>query len=86
MNSWYQPPGETFKLNFDGSSKGNPGLVGFGGVCHDSTGSILYVFYGFIGIDSNNAVKSEWILQGVKIFFGFGWISTMIEGYSRIII
>ena len=31
-------------------------------------------------------MESEWILQGLRIFFGFGWISATIEGYSRIII
>ena len=86
MNSWYHPLRGTFKLNFDGSSKGNTGPMGFGGVCHDSMGSILSVFYGSFGTDSNNAAKIEWILQGVRIFSVFGWMSTTVDGYSRIII
>ncbi|XP_011624179.1 uncharacterized protein LOC105420790 [Amborella trichopoda] len=37
---WVAPLMEVFKLNFDGNSLGNPGLVGFEGVVRDWNGSI----------------------------------------------
>ena len=44
--SWSPPPPMVFKLNFDGASRGNPGLMGFGGLCRDSLGRIIFVFWG----------------------------------------
>ena len=41
---WSPPPDGTFKLKFDGASKGNPDLTGFGGVVRNNVGSIQGVF------------------------------------------
>lgn len=41
---WVFPSGGWAKVNIDGVSKGNPGLVGGGGVIRDSTGSWLIGF------------------------------------------
>ena len=49
MNIWSTPPPSVFKLNFDGASRGNPSLVGFGGLCRDQEGKIRMVFMGAIG-------------------------------------
>jgi len=32
---WQSPPHGFLKINIDGASKGNPGMVGFGGVIRD---------------------------------------------------
>jgi hypothetical protein len=37
---WDPPPPRFLKINFDGASKGNPGLAGAGGIFWDSTGVI----------------------------------------------
>lgn len=43
------------KLNFDGSSLGNPGLGGFGGVVRNHEVSVLWAFSGLARIyDSMN--------------------------------
>ena len=43
-----------FKMNFDGASKGNPGLVGYGGAIRNVEGRIMKVFWGYIGENTNN--------------------------------
>jgi hypothetical protein len=53
--TWSHPPKGFYKLNFDGASKGNPGPAGFGGVFRNSSGTILRIFFGTLGLDSNNA-------------------------------
>lgn len=51
----FKYPGENFiKLNFDGASKGNPGLAGFGGIFRDSMGRTRWVYADKGGIMTNN--------------------------------
>ena len=75
-----------FKINFDGATKGNPGVAGFGGTCRNSEGEILHIFFGLIGEDTNNSTKLEGLLQGVKIVISEGWLPTMVEGDSHILV
>ena len=75
-----------YKLNFDGATKGNPGAAGYGGVCRNSAGKILQVFYGSIGFNANNSVTLKGMLQGLNLMLREGWISTMVEGDSNILI
>jgi ribonuclease HI len=44
-------------LNFYGASKGNPGLVGFGGAICNERGEIEWIYAGSLGVESNNAVE-----------------------------
>lgn len=41
---WTLPSEEGFKLNYDGTSKGNPGLLGFGCVVRDCKGNDIWLF------------------------------------------
>jgi len=50
--SWHSMAGLATVLNVDGSSLGNLGSSGFGGVLRHSDGSWLYGFAGHIGISS----------------------------------
>ena len=63
--SWSPPSSRVFKVKFDGIAKGNPGEVGYGGVCRNSNGEILQFFYGNLGRDTNNSVELEGMIQGV---------------------
>ena len=47
--SWEPPPPNMFKLNFDGASKGNPGTAGFEGAVRNSKGSMVGMYWGYIG-------------------------------------
>ena len=66
--------------------KGYPRAVGYKGVCRNSIGKILQVFYGSIGFDTNNSVTLKGMLQGLNLMLREGWISTMVEGDSNILI
>jgi len=48
-DSWTAPPEHTFKLNFDGASKGNPGKAGYGGIFRNHAGMPLLIYFGNIG-------------------------------------
>ena len=80
------PPRLVLKLNFDGAARGNPGAAGFGATCRNLEGEILHLLFGSIGEDTNNSTKLEGMLQGVKIVIREGWMPTMVEGDSLILI
>lgn len=49
VRQWMPPQKGVLKLNFDGSSKGNPGLGGLGCVIRDSNSSIVQIICGPLG-------------------------------------
>ena len=55
-----------FKLFFECASKGNPGMVGGGGVIICPEGKIEVVYFWNIGIDSNNMAEAYGMWQGIK--------------------
>ena len=83
---WSPPSPLVFKLNFDGASRGNPGPAGFGGLCRDADGKILFVFLGAIGHDSNNSAELEGLLEGMHCLVRSNSFPAIIEGDSRILI
>ena len=62
LNSWSLPPLHSFKINFDGAAKGNPGAARFGGVCRNVARVIMKVFFGYIGNDTNNYAELEGLI------------------------
>ncbi|KAK2635230.1 hypothetical protein Ddye_030022 [Dipteronia dyeriana] len=46
--AWISPTVGTFKFNVDGSTKGQPGLAGIGGVLRNSPGVVLRLFLIFV--------------------------------------
>lgn len=80
------PPKHTFKLNFDGASKGNPGKAGFGGIFRDHEGSPLLIFFGNIGWDTNNSTELEGLWQGLLLSQRHGFQTLEIEVDSLILI
>ena len=52
-----------FKLNFDGVSNGNLGSLGFDGAIRNLDGEIMWVYHGFIGHKTKNAVEMEVLLS-----------------------
>lgn len=53
------------QLNFDGASKGNLGMIGYGGIFRDQGGKPLLLFLGSIGWDTNNLAKLEGLWKGL---------------------
>jgi len=84
--TWKPPPKHTFKLNFDGASKGNPGLAGFGGIIRNHEGEPLILYYGNIGWDTNNSAELEGLWQGLLLAGGHNFHSLEVEGDSQILI
>ena len=44
VGKWLPPPTGFLKINTDGSSRGNPGSTGIGGIGRDSSGSVVFIF------------------------------------------
>jgi len=84
--SWTPPPINTFMLNFDGASKGNPGSTGYGGVIRNNQGNPLTVFFGSIGWNTNNAAELEGLWRGLNIAQAQRYSPLIVEGDSQIII
>ena len=64
--SW-QFPTTSFKLNTDGSSRGNPGPAAGGGVSRDCTGSVIFAFSEFFGTRTSLQAEFMAMLLGISI-------------------
>lgn len=82
---WSMSPPGWKKLNFDGTSRGNLGLSGFGAVVRDEEGSFIGAICGSSGIVSNNVEKIT-RLEGLKWVIANKQSKVFIEGESQIIL
>lgn len=83
---WTLPTFNTFKLNFDGASRQNPGMAGYGGVVRDHTGAIHLIYHGNLGVNTNNAAELIALLQGLTLANRYRLTPLIVEGDSEIII
>ncbi|KAK7251106.1 hypothetical protein RIF29_34021 [Crotalaria pallida] len=67
MVSWSKPVNEAWCVNVDGSSLGNPGPAGYGGLIHSSNGEWLCGFSGHVGHATNLQVELYVVLQGLML-------------------
>lgn len=68
--NWVPPNDENqVALDVDGSSLGNPGHAGFGGLIRDHNGSWILGFSEYIGVV--DSVEAE--LKGIEIGLGLAW-------------
>ena len=58
---WLNPPSNWFKLNSDGSSRGNPGLASDGGLIHNEKGEWVNGYARAISI-TTSVVAELWTL------------------------
>jgi hypothetical protein len=63
--SWKIPPPYFLKINFDGTSKGNHGLTGFGIVFSYEHGNICNILVGSLGYDTDNSVEMWALIMGI---------------------
>eukprot|EP00253_Pinus_taeda_P025694 PITA_25694 len=84
--SWTAPPKLSFKLNFDGASKGNPGIAGFGRIFRNDKGLPLLIYCGNIGWDTNNSTELEGLWQGPLLSRNHSFHPLEVEGDSQILI
>jgi len=86
LGRWEPLDPNSFKLKFDGASKGNPGPAGYGSVIRNNEGRILGVQWRNIGINTNNITELEGLIMGVQWVIQKGWKPLIIEGDSKLII
>jgi ribonuclease HI len=70
--SWKPPSGAAVKLNVDGSSVGNPGRSGFGGLIRDTNDNWLLGFSGSCGITTNINAELQAIFYGLEKAWSHG--------------
>lgn len=83
---WACPPSGWVKLNTDGSSKGNPGDGGCGGLIRDEAGQWVASFCCHIGICSAFTAELWGILRGLCLAWAKGFRRVLIESNSNTIV
>jgi hypothetical protein len=84
--NWTPPLLGFLKLNFDGVTKGNPGVAGMGGVIRDSGGNIIRLYAGSMGNSTNNATEFGALEISLRILRRERMTNTIVEGDSTLVI
>ena len=80
------PPFNTFKLNFDGASKQNPGIAGYGGAVRNHTRTIHVIYHGNLSVNTNNTAELIALIHGLTLASHYRLLPLVVEGDSEIII
>lgn len=86
QDKWGMPPFLSFKLNFDGESKKNPGKSRYGGAIRDHTGNIQLIYHGNLGTNTNNAAELITLIKGITLADRYKFLPLVVEGDSEIVI
>ncbi|XP_077242341.1 uncharacterized protein LOC143882820 [Tasmannia lanceolata] len=82
IQSWHPPSDGLIKLNFDGSSLGNPGEAGLGGLCRNDKGKVLWAYSGPIGVADSNEAEVRAAHSGIKHLDSSVFDKIIVEGDS----
>lgn len=82
MGRWLPPPTGFLKINTDGSSRGNPGSAGIGGLGRDPSGSVVFIFSANKGVQTVNRMEGLAILYALKCAYALGWRKVICEADS----
>ncbi|XP_057830807.1 uncharacterized protein LOC131041674 [Cryptomeria japonica] len=85
MAKWSPPPFPSFKLRFDGVSKGNPGRSGVGVIIFDHSLKIIKAVGKYIGHGSNNVVEFQALSFGLDLARSLNIKGIVIEGDSMLV-
>ncbi|XP_042944671.1 uncharacterized protein LOC122278558 [Carya illinoinensis] len=83
---WHKSPLGWFKLNTNGSSLGNPGSCGTGGVIRHATGQLVKAFASPSGMGSNNKAELLALLYGLRECTSLHLSNVIVEVDSMVII
>ncbi|XP_048327510.2 uncharacterized protein LOC107415392 isoform X4 [Ziziphus jujuba] len=72
-------------LEFDGASKGNPGLAGAGAVLRAEDGSIVCCLREGVGVATNNVAEYRGVLLGLKHALKEGFKHIRVQGDSKLV-
>ncbi|XP_019055746.1 PREDICTED: uncharacterized protein LOC109115811 [Nelumbo nucifera] len=86
LPSWAPPPSGFVKLNFDGSSMGNPGPSGIGGVLRNEEGMIISLFSGPIGLGDSLKAEISAVIEGTQRAIELNITNLVIEGNSKLVV
>ncbi|XP_059066340.1 uncharacterized protein LOC131061549 [Cryptomeria japonica] len=86
MGKWLPPPAGFLKINTDGSSRGNPGPTGIGGIGRDSSRSVVFIFSANEGVQTVNRMEGLAILYALKRAYALGWRKVICEADSQILV
>jgi ribonuclease HI len=67
-------------------AKGNPGMIGMGGVIRDSSGNIIQLYDGSMGNSTNNAAEFGTLELGLEILSRKRMTNTIVEDDSTLVI
>ncbi|XP_059076568.1 uncharacterized protein LOC131875879 [Cryptomeria japonica] len=84
MAKWSPPPCPSFKLQFDGGSKGNPGKSGIGVIIFDHSSNIIMVVGKYIGYGTNNMAEFQALSFGLDLAHSLNIKDIVIEGDSML--
>ncbi|KAK9935549.1 hypothetical protein M0R45_022648 [Rubus argutus] len=72
-------------LEFDGASKGNPGLAGAGAVLRGDDGSLICKVHEGLGIRTNNVAEYRALILGLKYALKKGFTKIRVQGDSKLV-
>lgn len=76
---------ESCILEFDGASKGNPGLAGAGAVLRADDGSLICKIHEGLGVRTNNVAEYQALILGLKYALKKGFTKIRIKGDSKLV-
>lgn len=83
---WCRPSAGRYKINSDGSSRGNPGSTGAGGLIQDSNGNLVIAFSIFLGYGNSSFAEFLAAFHGLKIAKGMDLTLIDLELDSTIVV
>ncbi|XP_016477175.1 uncharacterized protein LOC107798671 isoform X1 [Nicotiana tabacum] len=72
-------------LEFDGASKGNPGLAGAGAVLRAADGSMVFRLREGLGVATNNVAEYRGVILGLKYALEKGFKHIRVQGDSKLV-
>lgn len=83
---WTPPLGNIIKVNVDGSSLGNHGPAGFGGLIRNNAGEWICGFSGSCGYADNLTAEVHAIKHGVELAWDKGFKDVILESDSKCVL
>ncbi|XP_042477660.1 uncharacterized protein LOC122059018 [Macadamia integrifolia] len=83
---WCKPQREWIKINVDGSSLGNPGRAGVGGIARDSEGQVCDSFSIFLGTKKIYKAEFAAVMEGILMAKALGARGLWIESDSGTVV
>ncbi|KAH0700694.1 hypothetical protein KY284_014909 [Solanum tuberosum] len=72
-------------LEFDGASKGNPGLAGAGAVLRAADGSMVFRLREGVGVATNNVAEYRGVILGLRYALEKGFKHIKVKGDSKLV-